>query len=160
MSDSPAVVLYDAAGNPVTITNDAGIYRVNVVGKVTITGASPPPATNPAVIYASTPLVVGTHDTTFVIPNGQTFHLQEIVAGNADSPKGASVEVIYNNGVMHLVERVYTSGATITVGYPDRSAARDGTPMVGNGSHTIIVRRAKFSGTNLAIDAVVRGYTV
>lgn len=152
-------VLYDGSGNPVTVSNDAGIHRVEIAGKVSVIGASPPPATTPAVLFGDNPLSVGTHDTTFVIPSGQTFYLQEIVAGNEDPTKGAVVEVLYNNGTEHLIGRVYIAGQTLTIGYPNRSTARDGTALVGNGTWTIILRRTKYSGTNIAIDAVARGYT-
>ena len=37
---SPAAVLYDANGNPVTIVNDSGIYRVSHVGKLLDSGGS------------------------------------------------------------------------------------------------------------------------
>lgn len=157
---SPAVILYDSAGNAISSQDDAGVRRLEISGKVSVIGAVPPPATNLAQIFADSPLTVGSHDTSFVIPNGETFHLQEIVAGNEDPTKGAVVEVIYDNGAEHLVARVYTNGETIAIGFSDVEIARDGTPMVGNGAHTIIVRREKYSGTNIAIDAEVRGYTV
>jgi hypothetical protein len=159
-SNAWPVAIYDASGNPVTITNDAGTYRLNIIGKVAITGATPPPATTPAVITAATPLVVGTHDTTFTIPNTKTFYLQEIVTGNEDPAKGSSVEVIFNNGTEHLIARVYTASTTLVVGYPDVAAARDGTALLGNGTNTIIVRRKKYTGSDIAIDTIVRGYTL
>jgi len=154
------VQLYDSAGNPATITNDAGVYRVEISGKVQTVGAIPPPATDPVRINADTPLSTGTHDTTFTIPSGDTFYLQSITAGNEDPTKGAVFEVIYDDGTEHLVERVYTNGQTITIGFPDLDSARDGTIMVGTGTDTIIVRREKYSGSNIAMDAEVRGYTV
>jgi hypothetical protein len=153
-------VLYDAAGNAVTVTNDAGVRRIEINGKVTVVGASPPPATTPFAVFADTPLTVGSHDTSEVIPNGQTLYLQQLLAGNEDPTKGASVELIYYNGTEHLVSRMFMAGFSIERGFADVSTARDGTVMVGNGVHTLIVRRAKFSGSNIAIDAVVRGYTV
>jgi hypothetical protein len=103
---------------------------------------------------------VGSDDTTFLIPTGETFYLQSFTAGNEDPTKGAVTEVIYDDGSEHLIERVYTNGQTIQIGFPDLSTARDGTVMVGTGTETIIVRRAKYSGTNIAIDAEIRGYTV
>ena len=154
------VVLYDGAGNPVTITNDAGVYRVEITGKVQTVGAIPPPATTPVRINADTPLTVRSHDTSFVIPTGETFYMQAVTAGNEDPTKGAVIEVLYDNGTEHLVERIYTNGETIQIGFPDLSSARDGTVLVGNGSHTIVVRRTKYSGSNIAVDAGVQGYTV
>jgi hypothetical protein len=153
-------VLYDAAGVAVTITDDAGVNRLEISGKVQTVGAIPPPATSPTQINADTPLVVGTDDTTFVIPTGETFYLQSFTAGNEDPTKGAVTEVIYDDGSEHLIERVYTNGQTIQIGFPDLSTARDGTVMVGTGTETIIVRRVKYSGSNIAIDAEIRGYTV
>jgi len=154
------VQMYDGAGNPVTITDDAGVYRVEITGKVQTVGAIPPPSTTPVQVSADTPLSVGTHDTTFLIPTGETFYLQSITAGNEDPTKGAVTEVIYDNGTEHLIERVYTAGQTITIGFPDLDNARDGTLMVGTGTETIIVRRTKYSGSNIAIDSEIRGYTV
>ena len=155
-------VVTDAAGNAISSQDDAGTRRLEIAGKVSVTGASPPPSTNPATILAATPLSVGTHDTTFVIPNGQTYYLQEVIAGNEDPTKGAVVEVIYFNGTEHVVARQYTAGFTITEGFPNRGIARDGTAMTGNvgGTNTILVRRTKYAGSNIAIDAVVRGYTL
>lgn len=154
------LLVVDSSGNEVSVINDAGVYRFSVTGKVQITGSSPPPATNPVQINASAPLTVGSHDTTFTIPNGETFFLQEIVCGNEDPTKGAVILVIFNNGTEHVIARVYTNGQTIQVGYSDVEAARDGTALVGNGTNTIIVRRVKYSGSDIAIDAVVSGYTV
>jgi len=34
MNDSPAVILYDAAGNPVAVTLDGSVYRLETVGKL------------------------------------------------------------------------------------------------------------------------------
>lgn len=46
MSDSPAVLLYDAAGNPVTIVADGGVYRLSGVTKVlSSSGSQIDPAT-------------------------------------------------------------------------------------------------------------------
>lgn len=154
------VVLYDAAGVAVSITDDAGVNRLEISGKVQTVGAIPPPSTNPVRINADTPLSTGSHDTTFTIPTGETFFLQSITAGNEDPTKGAVFEVIYDDGTERLVERVYTNGQTVTIGFPDLDTARDGTTMVGTGTEVIIVRREKYSGSNIAMDAEVRGYTV
>lgn len=145
----------------VTLTNDAGVIRLEVGGKVALTGAAAPPGTSSQLISADTPLTVGSHDTTFTIPDGETFHLQTIVAGNEDPTKGAVVEVFFDDGSEHLVERVYTNGRTLAIPYSDVTEARDGTPLLGDsgGTTDIIVRRAKYSGTDIAVDAVVVGYT-
>jgi hypothetical protein len=159
-ADAWPIALFDEDGNAIDTQLDAGVRRLEIAGKVQVTGAVPPPATTPVIIYAATPLSVGSNDTSFTIPNGETFYLQGAIAGNEDPTKGASIEIIYDNGTEHLIERVYTAGQTISIGYSDLSAARDGTALVGNGSHAIIVRREKYGGTNIAIDAVVSGYTV
>lgn len=159
--DAWPVYLADSVdGDPVTVSHDAGVDRLEIRGKVQTVGAIPPPETNEARINADTPLTVGTHDTLFTIPNGETFHLQAVTAGNEDPTKGAVIEVIYDNGSEHVIERVYTAGFTGQIGFPDISEARDGTPLDGNGVHTIIVRRTKYAGSDIAIDAEVRGYTV
>jgi hypothetical protein len=144
----------------VTVTNDAAINRLEIAGKVSVTGAIAPPATTQVLIHADTPLTVGSHDTIYVIPDGEVFHIQEIHQGNEDPTKGASVEIIYYNGTEHLLERVYSAGSTVTIGYPDINAARDGTSMVGNagGTNTIVTRRLKYSGSNIAIETEVVGY--
>lgn len=160
-SGSWPVYLANSSGNNVTITNDAGVYRVEIQGKVQTIGAAPPPATTGVLIYANNPLTVGTSDTDYTIPNGDIFRLQEIVAGNEDPTKGAVVSVYYYNGTEHLVARVYTAGFTIPIGYPDVSEAQDGTSMVGNGTTFLIrVRRQKYSGSDIAIVAQVAGYVV
>ena len=152
------VVLYDAAGVAVTITDDAGVNRLEISGKVQTVGAIPPPATTAVVISADTPLTVGSADTAYLIPTGETFHLQQITCGNEDPTKGAVTTVIFDDGAEHVIERVYTAGFTVQAGFADVVVARDGTPLLGNGTNTIIVRRDKYSGTNIAIDAEVRGY--
>lgn len=151
----------NAAGSLVaSLTNDAGVIRQEMSGKVQVTGAIPPPATTAVNVFADTPLTISTHDTTFTIPDNETFHLQEITAGNEDPTKGSVVELYFDDGTEHLVSRIYTNGETITRGFSDRETARDGTVMLGNGAGTsnLIVRRTKFSGTAIAIDAVVTGY--
>jgi hypothetical protein len=144
----------------VTVTADASINRLQIAGKVSVTGAIAPPATTQVLIHADTPLTVGSHDSVYVIPDGEVFHIQEIHQGNEDPTKGASVEIIYYNGTEHLLERVYSAGSTVTIGYPDINAARDGTSMVGNagGTNTIVTRRLKYSGSNIAIETEVVGY--
>jgi hypothetical protein len=154
------VKLASADGTKIaTLTDDAGVIRQEVTGKVSVIGAVPPPSTTGAIIYANSPLSVGRHTTTFSIPDGETFHLQEVTAGNENPTKGAVVEVLYDNGSEHLVARVYTNGETISIGYPDLVAAQDGTALLGAaGTSNILVRRQKFSGSNIAIDATVTGY--
>lgn len=159
-SNAWPTVIYDGSGNPVTITEDAGVYRVEISGKVTVVGASPPPSTNEFFLFADSPLTTGDNTTSKVVPNGETFHLQTFRCGNEDPTKGAVFEIFFNDGTQHLVARFYANGETVEFGFADVTAARDGTVMVGNGSNTIQVRRAKFSGSNIAMDAVLRGYTV
>lgn len=153
-------LLYDKDGNAVTVSLDAGIRRIEIAGKVTIVGSSPPPATTPAVIIGDTPLVVGSDDTSFVIPDGETFHLQQLTAGNEDPTKGAVITLLFDNGTEHVIERIYVSGSSVSIGFGDVTLARDGTALLGDGVDTIVLRREKFSGTNIAIDSVARGYTV
>jgi hypothetical protein len=161
--ESPAVILYNEDGtSPVSTQLDAGVRRLEIVGRVVIVGSSPPPATNAITVFADTPLVVSTDDTIFVIPDGETFYLQQTVSGNEDPTKGAVVEVLYNNGTEHLITRRYIAGFTLVTSEVPDGKARDGTPCVGNagGTFTIIVRRTKFAGSAIAIDAEARGYTI
>ena len=150
----------DAAGNAISSQLDAGIRRLEIAGKVSVVGSVPPPATNAFAVFADTPLVVGANDTAVVIPDGETLHIQSITGGNEDPTKGAQVEVVFNDGTEHVVGRFFTSGHSLFFGFADVTQARDGTALTGNGTNTLIVRRLKFSGTDIAIDAVLRGYTV
>jgi len=151
-------VLVDSSGNEITVTQEGAVYRLEVTGKVSVVGALPPPATTAFAIFADTPLTTGNHDTTWTIPSGEAAHIQSVQAGNEDPTKGAVVEIIFDDGTEHLVERVYINGQTITISFGDVMEARDGTDLIGNGSNELIVRRTKYSGTNIAIDAVLRGY--
>lgn len=163
MAKSPAAILYDVNGNAISSQADAGVNRLEIAGKVAVVGALPPPSTNPFAIIADTPLVVDNSDTAFVIPDGETAHLQQLTAGNEDPTKGASVEIIYDDaGTERLIARVYTAGFSVLFSFADIAMARDETPLLGNaaGTKKIIVRRLKFAGTNIAIDCVIRGYTV
>lgn len=146
----------------VSVTADAGVNRLEIQGKVQSIGAIPPPATTPVVISADTPLTVGTDDTTYVIPDGEIFHLQQITCGNEDPTKGAVVVVLFDDGSEHVIEQVYTAGFTVQAGFADIVEARDGTSLVGNpgGTNVIVVRRQKYSGSDIAIDAEVIGYVV
>ena len=148
------VLLHAHVRNPSIPIDGNGNIGVRVVA------TAPPAGVDGVVIAADTPLTVGSHDTEFTIPNGQTFHLQQITAGNEDPSKGASVVVIYYDGTTeHVVARDYVNGATHSSTFPDLKKARDGTEMVGDGSTKLIrVRRLKFSGSDIAIDAVVFGY--
>lgn len=159
LADAWPTVPTDAAGNAFSSQLDAGVRRLEISGKVAVIGSQPPPATTPQTIYADTPLTVGADDTAFIIPDTETFYLQEVTAGNEDPTKGAVVEILFDDGAEHLIERVYTNGETVVISFADVSTARDGTPLLGNGANEIIVRRTKFSGTDIAIDAVARGYT-
>lgn len=144
----------------VTVTADVGVNRLEIQGKVQSVGAIPPPATTPVIISADTPLTVGLDDTTYTIPDGLTFHLQQITCGNEDPTKGAVTTLIFDDGTEHIIERVYTAGFTVQAGYSDIVKARDGTVLLGNGAGTsdIIVRREKYSGSDIAIDSEVIGY--
>jgi hypothetical protein len=154
-----SVILFDKDGNAFSSQLDAGVRRLEIAGKVSITGATPPPATSSAIIFADTPLTVGLDDTVFLIPDTETFHLQEVVLGNEDPTKGAKVTVLFDDGAEHVITRVFSNGFTLVIGFPDVVAARDGTPLLGDGVASIIVRREKYTGSDIAIDAVVRGYT-
>jgi hypothetical protein len=160
---SGPVSLADADGNDISSQLDVGVRRIEMAGKVTVIGAQPPPSTTPFAIFADTPLVVGNADTVYVIPDGTVAHIQQLSAGNEDPTKGAVIEVIYNDaGTERLVARIYTAGQTELFSFADISASRDGTSMTGNagGTKTIILRRTKFAGSDIAIDAVIRGYLV
>jgi hypothetical protein len=155
-------VIADDEGNAISSQLDVGVRRLETSGKVSVIGAAPPPLTNSAIIYADSPLIVSANDTVFVIPDGEIYHLQELVSGNEDPTKGAVIEVIYKNATEHVVARMYTAGFSESITEPADGLARDGTACVGNagGTFTMIVRRTKYSGSAIAIDAEARGYTV
>ena len=62
----------------------------------------------------------------------------------------------------HIIARMYTAGASLLFGFADIAESRDGTALVGNvaGTNRVVLRRTKFAGSDIAIDAVVNGYTV
>jgi hypothetical protein len=140
------------------------IYRVAISGKVSVQ-IPPPPAGGTPVTFAQNDAnldVSSSHDTTYTITNTKTFVVQQVVVGAEGDPneKGSKVEIYYNNGTEHLVDRIYISGTSLYGSYPDTSEARDGTSLVGNGAHTLIIRRTRLGGAALEIDAVVRGYEI
>ena len=148
----------------VALNSTARVGQIPIDGNgnigVRVVSTAPPAGVDAIILAAGTPLTVGTHDTDYVIPNGEVFYLQQLTGGNEDPSKGASVTIIYYDGTTeHIVHRDYYNGATHSTVFPDVGYARDGTLMVGDGSTKLIrVRRSKFSGTDIAIDAVVYGY--
>lgn len=147
------------------VDSDGVTHKIAVDGNgnigVRVVPNVPPAGVSATLIFADTPLTVSSHDTTFTIPNGETFHLQRVLSGNEDPTKGASVEIIYYDGTTeHLVWRGFYAGFSVPIDFPDLSIARDGTAMTGDGStKTIIVRRAVFTGGAIAIDSTVQGFT-
>jgi len=150
----------------ISVDPDDSKRRVEVIGKVSISVPSPPPATTSVQINADTPLSIsGTSTAIYIIPSGVTFHLQQIVAGCQGDPteSGSKIEIFYrdSSSVGHLIERVYIQGFSAFGIYPDTVKSRDGTTMVGNGTTTQIrVNRVRLSGSSQEVDAVVRGYVV
>lgn len=161
---SPVSVLFDELGNPVTVVVDPndGRYRLSVDGKVSVVLPTPPGAAVTTVVEASNPLTVtGFHETSVVIPTGKTFYLTQVVFGATGDPReaGSKVELFYDNGTRHVVDRYYVTGFTQFITYPEITETRDGTIMVGTGTETLIVRRERLeTNSALEIDAVVRGY--
>lgn len=147
----------------VVLDEQDGLRRIAVSGKVYSLPPAPPADTTPVTIPADTPLAINQdthHD--YVIPNGKTFYLQQIVVGAEGDPteKGSKVEVSYFDGTSyHVIERLYFTGFTQYGSYPDIGMARDGTALVGNGStKKIRVSRIRLSGSTEEVDCVVRGY--
>lgn len=147
---------------PVDVSLDGtdGKYRLEIVGKVSVSAPPAPPASTPVSIDASSPLsVTTTSTTTYVIPNGETLTITSITAGAEGDPneRGSKVEVFYYDGTERIIERIYLTGQTVPL-FPDTAEARDGTALVGNGVHEIRVRRTRLGGSSVEIDAVIRGY--
>ena len=149
--------------------------RVQVLedGQVRVSSSppKPPPGTTEYVFAQddanlSIGPVPSTHDTiSAVIGNGVKLYLQIMTIGAAGDPseKGSKVEFFWVTGstpVEHLIERLYATGASLSLQLPDVHKARDGTAMVGDGANTkLIIRRTRLSTSNGEIDASLRGYT-
>ena len=142
------------------------LWRLAITGKVSIQIAPPPAGGVPITIFADNPLAVSQaispHRTSTIIPSGKTLFIQQIIAGCQGDPtaNGSKVEVYFNNGTDHLVDRIYIMGETQFGNYPDTSQARDGTLLVGNGTNYIAIDRSRLSNSLQEIDSVIRGYTI
>jgi len=161
----PAAVIVSADGLRIAEVESSGAL------KVTASPPQPPPNTAEFVLsQVEAQLVVSTTSDSLSapIPNGHTLNLQLFAAGSAGDPseKGSKVEVFWQDGapgseVLHVVERVYVMGQTLSIILPDVSKARDGTLMVGdsNGYGKLLVRRTRMNPSPLEVDFVVHGYT-
>jgi hypothetical protein len=164
--DKVSAELVDSGGNPVSVIFDGTHYLLKMSGQVVVAAPPLPSGATAIAVAADNPLSLtgGTspHDTTYTIANGQTFYLQQFVAGCEGDPtsNGSKAEIIFDDGAEHVVDRIYVDGFTNYVAYNDVCTARDGTTMVGNGSNTIIVRRTRMSASGQEVDAVARGYEV
>jgi len=146
--------------------------EVSELGRVSVTTypITAPPGTTPFVVAADTPIEVGPNPVYretlgAVVAANTDLHVQFLAAGAAGDPseKGSKVELYWREGAGptdHLVERIYVSGATVSLSLPNTNLARDGTAMTGNGANTrLVVRRERLAVSAQEIDAVVRGYT-
>ena len=135
-------------------------YRLMVDAKVQIAPPDPPPATTPKVLvgYSVVPGNSST-DTSYVIPNGMTLTVQQATIGAEGDPneRGSQISLIYNNGTEHDVE-VYFASSFSSEFFPSTNKAVDGTVMVGNGTHTFVIRRIRLGGGSALVRCVVRGY--
>jgi len=123
----------------------------------------PPAGATPVQFVADTPLAVAVAETAeYTIPNGKRFYLQQLQAGaeGDTTEKGNRVEVIYYDGAAeHVVARQYIMGQTQWINFPDVGAARDGTPIDGDGStKKLRIVRERLGGSTQEVDAVVFGY--
>jgi len=162
------VVIRDENGNAVGVILDDAVYRLQVeaTGTLATRPPVPPPGTTEVVLSADNPLELSgsnsPHDTEHVIGSGDTFHLQILVAGAGGDPseKGSRVDLIYDDGTEHVVERLFLLGASVSIVFPDSTKARDGTVMAGTGTEKLILRRYRLSNAGQEVDSVVRGYEV
>jgi hypothetical protein len=139
------------------------IHRLAVSAKVSITPPQPPASAIPIQINADTPLnVSSTITSSYLIPSGSVFHMQQVTAGSEGDPneKGSKVEVYYSSSISgeKIIERIYINGFSQFGSYPDTAFTRDGTAMSGSNSGRIIVKRIRLGGQSLEIDCVVRGF--
>lgn len=137
--------------------------RLLVQGKVTVVAADPPSGTTPVVISepeGSLEISVD-DDTTYTITSGETFTVQQVVAGSEgdSTERGSVVEVWYDDQTTeHLVVRVYVNGFTTFVS-PNTNTARDGVPLTGTVTgEQIVLRRRRLSGGAQEVDGVIRGF--
>lgn len=140
-----------------------GLWRLATSGKVSVHLPPPPEGTTPVTVAADTPLDVnGTEVTSYTISDGKIFNVQQVVAGAEGDPteKGSKIEIYYYNGTIELLfDRIYISGFTASVPYPDVSESRSGVEMVGDGStKEIRIKRIRLSGSTQEVDTVIRGY--
>ena len=159
-----------------TITNLFRWLLVDDAGKLSVSASPPtaPPGTTEFVFAVSpSQLTVGSggqvssphNSDSSVIASGKTLRIQLISAGTEGDPaeSGSKVEVYWvegAGGTEHLIERLYSDGASETLVLPETRKARDGTQLDGNGTNTFIrVRRTRLSSSAKEIDFVVRGYT-
>jgi hypothetical protein len=150
----------------VDVITDAadGLNRLAVSAKVQIVPPETPPAATEVNISADTPLVVnGTDDTFYTVTSAKTFTVNQIEAGAAGDPneKGSVVEVYWapngNTTGIEIIARDYLIGFTQIV-TPQTSQSRAGSPLLGDGTAAILVRRRRIGGAAQEIDAVVRGF--
>jgi hypothetical protein len=149
---------------------ESGLYRLAITGKVSVIVSPPPEGGTRVAYYADNPLEISQatspHLTEYDIPDGDTLHIQQIIAGCQGDPSadGSKVEIYYWDGTTdHLVDRIYVTGETQFGNYPDTDTSRDGTAMVGMptaGEGTIRIYRSRLSNSAQEIDAIVRGYTI
>ncbi|MHA1827059.1 MAG: hypothetical protein ACTSX6_00275 [Candidatus Heimdallarchaeaceae archaeon] len=101
MGDIPAT-------SNVTIWDDTQTYsaQVNSVGRLLVS-EEPPPGTTPLRKYVSSQLgAVGTYDTDYVIPNGQTWHIDSFGGG---SEAAAVLTLIWDpDGANEEIHRIFT----------------------------------------------------
>lgn len=159
------IIPADPSGNPVDVGYDptTGRYLLAISGTVAL-GVTPiPSGATPVSLANDTPLdMSGTNQTTYVITNGKTFYLQQIVAGSQGDPteNGSRVELFFYNGTEHLIARIYLTGFTTFITYPQLNKTRDGVAVTGNGTNYLILRRTRLSGGNQEVDAIIYGYEV
>jgi hypothetical protein len=149
---------------------EAGLYRLVVSGKMTLSIPPPPPGGTKVQISADNPLEISQATSPYLteweIPNGQTLFIQQALAGCQGDPSadGSKAEIYYWDGTTeHLVDRIYVVGQTQFGNYPDTDEARDGTALVGMptaGEGTIRIYRSRLSNSSQEIDAVLRGFTI
>lgn len=162
--DAIHIALKDQSGNTrlaeAVYDDTEGLYRLAATAQVQITPPTPPPATTAVTIDGGSPLdITGTVDATYVITNGTTFTVQNVIAGSEgdSTEKGSVIEVLFDDGTEHLIVRQYVNGFTTQIN-PNRNTAIDGTSLAGNGTNEIILRRRRLSGGAQEVDALLQGY--
>jgi hypothetical protein len=184
MSDSPASILYDNAGNPIGVVDDAGTKRLqveiagsaggiptdvrikddtdNVFANVTEAGSlkvdaspvTPTGATSKADIGSAGVPGPGYVEEVYVITNGELLTIQQFSGGGEVSSTGSRIEL------RHRPTGLPASDVLIAVGYANGSSFEQtiNQSFLGDGTAEVVIRRENMTGGTIHITGRWVGY--